>query len=216
MSKPLVSIVVATMGRGSLARLLESIRAYTEVPYEIVLVAPKEVTFPVDLLSKYNPRLVFEEKATGCVSAYNIGFKESRGEFLCHLNDDCEVCPNWMSAMLDLVGDRDVQGAFYLKEPDTNGFIINYIYGKLYGNFSLAKKSLFERLGYWSSDYIQYGGDPDFSLKVWNAGYEVVATPDAKVIHHCIVDEHRKEHMREEASNKLHERWGARFANARS
>jgi len=109
------------------------------------------------------------------------------------------------------VGDRDVQGAFYLKEPDTDGFVVNKIFDRLYGNFSLVKRSLAEQVGFWDESFVHYGADPDFSLKLWNAGYEVVATPKACVIHHCVQDEIRKEHLREDASNHLVEKWQGVF-----
>lgn len=207
--EPLVSIIIATMGRGYLRKCLWSIELYTPVPYEVVLVMPESVEFPFS--TEYHPRIIREAEPRGCVAAYNKGFREGQGKFLCHLNDDMEVCPNWMTAMLELVGDRNVQGAFYLKEPTTNGFIVNSIYNRLYGNFSLGKKSLYEELGYWDEIYTHYGGDPDFSLKVWHAGYEVVATPLAKVVHHCINDGVRKEHLREADCAKLSTKWKGIF-----
>ena len=196
------------MGRPCLETLFESIRKSTlTISYEIVLVVPKSVSLPTKLLNEYKPRLVLEERPTGCVAAFNSGMRAARGKYIAHINDDCQVCPGWLDEMLSLVGDRDVLGAFYIQEPDTDGFIVNSLWGKLYANFGLAKKSLFEELGYWDESYFQYGGDPDFALKVWHAGYQVVATPKAKIIHHCIVDEHRKEHLREDAYNQLVRKW---------
>ena len=113
--------------------------------------------------------------------------------------------------MMNFINDEDVQGAFYIREPDRDGFFTNSLFGKLYANFGMVKKSLMEKIGYWSEEYSHYGADPDASLKFWQSGVMVAATPDAKIIHLCINDEHRKEHLRDAAGTRLQEKWRGIF-----
>lgn len=209
--EPLVSIIIPTIGRtASLERCLESVRRNTTVPYEIVLVIPKSVALPVKLLEECT--LVYEEEPTGCVRAYNKGLRVARGKYLAHLNDDCEPCPSWIDNMLALIGNRKVLGAFYFKEPDDKDFHTNSLWGKLYANFTFASRELFEEMNFFDDvNFKHFGFDPDFSLSVWHAGYEVVATPDARVIHYRVEDEHRQEHLREIASTNLYKKWKGIF-----
>ena len=208
---PIVSIVVASMRCGGpLKNLLDSIKKFTPDIYEIVLVTPALPVYLGKSILEYNEfvRIIEEPEPRGCVHAFNLGFVAARGKFVAHLNDDVEVTEGWLTSMLDFVGDGDCQGVFYIKEPDTNGFIVNYLFGKLYGNFSLIKKSLMEELGYWDEKTFEhYGADPDFSLRVHRAGYIVAALPTAKIIHHCINDSVRKEHLRSDAGTKLQQKW---------
>jgi GT2 family glycosyltransferase len=212
-NNPLVSIVIATMGRtSSLDACLESVRNNTLISHEVVLVLPKTVCLPTTLFNKYNPRLIFEDSSSGCVAAYNLGFRNAYGRFLVHINDDCEVLPSWLDNMMRAIGEKDALGAFAFMEPDTNGeFVARSIWGRPYANFGFSKKELFEKLGYWSSDFLHYGADPDMGLKFWHAGYPVIPVMDAKVIHHCVVDDARKEHLREPASNMLQKKWRGIF-----
>ena len=45
--------------------------------------------------------------------------------------------------------------------------------GTLYANFGVAARATFERLNYFDERYFLNGADPDFSLKVWDAGMQV-------------------------------------------
>lgn len=211
---PLVSIVVATAGRFSIHNLLDSIQSHSDnIPYEVILVTSQaSIDNLKDAQNFNNVVFVFEPEMRGCVKAFNLGFKAAKGKYIVHLNDDCEVCAGWLTEMLDTIRDRNVLGAFYVKEPGTD-FIINELWGRPYANFGMIKKSLMEKLGYWDESFVHYGADPDFGLKVWHAGYAVVSNPKARVIHYCAQDEHRKEDLREPASTILQERWRGIYFN---
>lgn len=211
-----VSIVIATAGRTTeLMRLLSSIKKHTRgIGYEIVIVAPKNKELSVkaiSLLSRLPCRLVWEDAPDGCVKAFNLGFRAARGRFIVHLNDDCEVTAGWLKNMLTLIGNRKVQGAFYLSEPDREGFLTNVIFEKLYANFGCMRRDLMGKLGFWDERFQHYGADPDFGLKVWHAGWEVVSDPSARILHYCVVDEHRREDLRSGAFDQILEKWQGVF-----
>jgi GT2 family glycosyltransferase len=211
---PIVSVAVASLRTGDpLIRLLESIRGATAKEYEVIIATPKIGTEIQERIEREHPaRFVFDGNASGCVAAFNLAFSESRGKYICHANDDLVYLPNSIDIVLDAIGDRDVMGAFAFQEPDTNGqFLTRTIFGIDYANFGCIKKSLFEKLGYWDSRYTMYAADPDFGLKMKQAGYEVIPVPNAKIIHYCIWDENRKEHLRDAASSKLVEKWKGIF-----
>jgi GT2 family glycosyltransferase len=203
----LVSIVVASLRFDYLRILIKSIDENTRsISHEIVLVTPGEP--PEDIAERC---VVIHDGGVGCVAAYNLGFRAAIGKYIININDDCFFCPNAIPNMLNFINDEDVQGAFYICEPDREGWITNSLFGKLYANFGMVKKSLLEKVGYWSPEFVHYGADVDVSLSFWAHGIMVAATPDARVIHLCINDEHRKEHLRDAAGTKLQEKWRGIF-----
>jgi GT2 family glycosyltransferase len=73
----------------------------------------------------------------------------------------------------------------------------------------MGSRSLFERLGYFDERYFLNGADPDFSLKVWNAGLSVVPAAGALIDHDELHDE-RRDADRDRAAvdnARLFEKW---------
>lgn len=196
-----VSIILASTRPDGLWRLVRSVKDTTVLPHEIIAVSP----IP---LPDMGITVIRETDSTGCVQAFVQGMKAASGEYLIHVNDDAEFQPFAIDNMIAAIGNRDnVLGAFAIKEPDMPDYGFNYIFDRLYANFGCAKRSLFERLGYWDLRYQMYGADPDFSLQVWNSGGQVIPVQYAKVLHHCTVDSNRKEHLRPLAWDKLKFKW---------
>jgi GT2 family glycosyltransferase len=61
-----------------------------------------------------------------------------------------------------------------------------HVRGTLYANFGMATAETFRELGYFDERYYLNAADPDFSLKVWNSGRQVVPAYGAMIDH----DEH--------------------------
>jgi hypothetical protein len=226
---PTVSVVIAATRFDALKTLLSSIGRHTRgIDYELVIVMPFPV--PIDVADWRNWRAwpdrkrldvlptwpgvaltLIRDPHQGCVKAFNLGFKAAAGRYVVHLNDDCEVVEGWLANMLKAIGDRDVLGAFTISEPDREGWFVNVLWGKLYANFGCIRRDLGEKLGWWDESFAHYGADPDFAMKVWQKGWTVEDVPDARIIHYCINDENRQEHLREAASTRLVEKWKGIF-----
>lgn len=76
---PSVSVVVPTVGRGSLDRCLEALRAQTLAPHEIVVVEDTD--------------------RRGPSWARNEGIRRSTGEVVAFTDDDCVPPPNWLEVL---------------------------------------------------------------------------------------------------------------------
>jgi GT2 family glycosyltransferase len=75
-----------------------------------------------------------------------------------------------------------------------------HVRGTLYANFGLGRLSTFRDLGYFDERYFLNAADPDFSLKVWHAGMQVVPATDSFVDH----DEHEDERRAQDV-NRAHD-----------
>ncbi len=215
--KPVVSIVIATLGRHPyLKRCLEGIREHSDVPHEVVLVTTAEnrnALIQEGIGTEPETRFVLEDKPNGCVRAYNLGFKSAIpvSDFIVHLNDDCEVTPRWLSIGIDYIAGKDAMLAYFYRDPNYDKPTINSVWGMLYANYGLIPKSFMQELGVWDERFTHYSADPDFSLRVWYAGHGVIATPDAQIIHHYVQDGIRKEELREPDSERLKAKWRGIF-----
>ncbi|MDR9856693.1 glycosyltransferase family 2 protein [Paenibacillus sp. VCA1] len=97
----LTSIIIPTFnGLPLLASCIESIRRYTDVPYEIVVVDNAST----DGTDEYCARegIVFASLPgnEGFPKACNVGFKVARGDYLLLLNNDVTVTKNWLGNLL--------------------------------------------------------------------------------------------------------------------
>ncbi len=93
------SIVIATMEGGEqfLSGLLRTIQEHTEGTFEaIVVVNGGDTEARIKIVEQYEfARAVVVDEATHFSAAYNIGLAETKGQYLCALNDDTLVPPDW-------------------------------------------------------------------------------------------------------------------------
>jgi GT2 family glycosyltransferase len=228
---PVVSIIVPTLARPKpLAACLQSIRQTVLLPHEVICVTVAGDDASDAVARDYSVQVITQPTRAGCVNAINLGFKAAKGTYLLQINDDCELLPHSVAnavrfleapanAGLGGVG----QAAFFHDSPVTRNihqqiqldgrwFHVCHVRGLCYANFGLAKRDLYQRLGWLDERYFMYGADPDFSLKVWHesGGLRVEPCPGA-LIHHAEMDDNRAriERAGQEVDNrKLFEKWG--------
>lgn len=88
--KKLLSVVIATLGGGSLKKTIEHLNAGSVVPFEILICIPMENSAKVDDLFFDNVRVI-KTACSGQVSQRSVGFKRSTGRFVLQLDDDMFV-----------------------------------------------------------------------------------------------------------------------------
>jgi len=93
----MTSIVICTKNRLEyLKALVESIRRYTQ-DYEMVVVDDVSTDGTGTWLdTQKDIRHISYTKSIPVAEAWNLGVKEAKGKFVCILNDDMEVTPNWL------------------------------------------------------------------------------------------------------------------------
>ncbi len=125
--RPVVSIILSAASRGeSTFACLESILAYTSLPFELVFIKASEEDLTTNLLIKKiknikllsgNPRAGFGENA-------NRGARLAAGEFLIFLNGAARVTPAWASLMVEGVGGIAAQTVVGVKLVQPNGRVL--------------------------------------------------------------------------------------------
>ena len=158
-------------------------------------------------------RIFFLNKNTGFSHAANLGAKKSSGEYLFFLNQDTEVESRVITNLLKAAHERKDAGLFGAKMKYANhpelinsfghtmnriGFAWDYGIGEVdgekfnkekeatgvCGGALFIKRDLFLQLGGFDERFFMYGEDVDLGLRVIDAGYKVVAVPDAIVLHY--------------------------------
>ena len=99
-AQPLVSVIVRTMGRPSLARALDCIAAQTHRPIEIVLVDAADASITMSDHGGVPVRVVREGRLERARAA-NAGLATARGEWLAFLDEDDEIAPEHITQLLE-------------------------------------------------------------------------------------------------------------------
>ncbi len=203
--RPKVSIVLGTYNRLEfLQATIASVRAsQISVPCEIIVVDGGSTDGTINWLTEqrdiisivqHNREMVDGKSRRRRSWGYfmNLGFKCAEGSYVCMISDDSVVHPDTIANGArhfdrELANGRRLGGvAFYWRSwPEES----KYRVGASLGNHRMVNHGLFlrealERVG-WIDDarYDFYCADSDLALKIWNAGYEIVACPDALLEH---------------------------------
>ena len=148
----------------------------------------------------------------GFVEACNAGVNAARGNYVLLLNNDTEVTPGWLEAMMapftdERVGavgakliypDGRLQEAGNIVWQDGSGWnygrgdnpdLFNYNYLKevdyCSGAALMVPKKLWDRIGGFDSRFAPaYYEDTDLCFSIRSKGYRVMYQPDARIIHH--------------------------------
>jgi GT2 family glycosyltransferase/2-polyprenyl-3-methyl-5-hydroxy-6-metoxy-1,4-benzoquinol methylase len=214
--KPVASVIIPIYGQVdfTLKCLRSILDARPATPYEIVLMDDCSPDLSVELLCGL-PNINFRGNSTnqGFIRTCNRGASFARGEYLLFLNNDTEVVPGWLDAMVQTFADVPACGIVgsQLLYPDgrlqeAGGIIWNDGSGWNYGNRDDPRKpeysyrrdvdyvsgaslmvpaDLFARLGGFDEHYAPaYGEDSDLAFRVRREGLRVVYQPKSWVVHH--------------------------------
>jgi O-antigen biosynthesis protein len=215
-TSPLLSIVVPVHGKWSYTRAcLASIAQHgPTVPFEVLVVDDASPDRTAELVAASpGVRLVATEHNVGFVRACNLGASHAGGAYLLFLNNDTEVRPGALDALVE-VADSDEKiglvGAM-LVYPDgrlqeSGGIIWADGSGWNYGRDRnaeapefqvrrdvdycsaaaiLVRREVFERLGGFDQRYAPaYYEDTDLAFAIRASGYRTIVEPRAVVVHH--------------------------------
>ena len=206
------SIVILSYNTLELTKTcIESIRAYTrDVPYEIIIVDNGSTDGSVKWLKRQKDlRCIFNEQNEGFPKGCNQGLAIARGTELLLLNSDTIVTPCWLSNLRTALYSRKEVGAVSCVTNYCSNFqqiAVNYAgvdglvkfataYNRsdvakwerrltLVGFCFLFKREIYEKLGGLDERFTPGNyEDDDYSLRIWQAGYELLLCRDT-FIHH--------------------------------
>lgn len=110
------SIIIPTYnGLDDLRACLESIEAHTPEPHEIIIVDNGSTDETAAFLQEWDTdehrvKVAALTRNLGFPAAVNRGLRLATGDYVCLLNNDTEVTPGWLGAMLDVMQDHPEAG----------------------------------------------------------------------------------------------------------
>ncbi|MGH3825174.1 MAG: glycosyltransferase [Pseudonocardiaceae bacterium] len=215
-TSPLLSVVVPVHGKWAYTRAcLASIQAHRPaVPFEVLVVDDASPDRTAELVAASpGARLISSERNVGFVRACNLGARQARGAYLLFLNNDTEVQPGALDALVGAVDSDERIGLVgpMLVYPDgrlqESGGIIwadgsGWNYGRnqdadaaefqvrrdvdyCSGAAILVRREVFERVNGFDQRYAPaYYEDTDLAFAIRAAGYRTIVEPRAVVMHH--------------------------------
>lgn len=193
-----ISIVTGTYNRLKyLTLMVRSIRQSIApgINYEIIVVdggSSKDATIE---WCKEQPDIVLVEHGClkGCIYSFNDGFSRAKGRYVLIANDDIEFIYDSITHGLSFMEDHpDVGCGCFWQDRYGKDFHVEYMpavdekgqqVSVPYGQVCLVPKWLGDKVGWWSNEYKDYGGDTHMSCKIWELGFKVVGMPNS-----CIHD----------------------------
>lgn len=213
--KPKISIILITFNKVFYTfRCLESIKAFADVPYEIVFVDNGSKDETTQVLNRLkNVKIIRNPENMGFVKAGNQASKISSGKFLLFLNNDTEILPTCFSNLVrtiennkkcGAVGARLIFPSGRLQEAGIsilqNGITQEYGFNDYplkpeysyvrdvdycAGACLLVRSDLFNKFGGFDERYAPgYYEECDFCVQLRKKGYTILYQPVANVIHY--------------------------------
>ena len=213
---PLLSVVVPVHGKWEYTRAcLASIEQHRPaVPFEVLVVDDASLDRTAEMVAaSQGVRLVRTQRNVGFVRACNLGASHARGAYLLFLNNDTEVRPGALDALVDAADSDERIGLVgaMLVYPDgrlqESGGIIwadgsGWNYGRdgdagapqfqvrrdvdyCSGAAILVRREVFEHVGGFDQRYAPaYYEDTDLAFAIRAVGHRTIVEPAAVVVHH--------------------------------
>ena len=212
---PLVSVIIPNWnGARHLPTCLESLRRQTMGVFETIVVDNGSTDDSLALLGREYPEvevLALGENR-GFAGACNVGLRAGRGRFLVLLNNDTEVEPDWLAAVVDafrrhpeagmiaskmLLFDRrdafHTAGDFYRVDgiPGNRGVWQEdvgqydqeeYVFSAC-GGSAAYRREMLDQVGLLDEDFFYSCEDVDLAWRAQLVGWRCVYTPQAVVYH---------------------------------
>ena len=193
-----VSIVMAVRDNLEWTRKgIESIRANTAHPYELILIDNASRPDTTAYLDDAADVLVRNEENLGCAAAWNQGIKAATRTHVCIVNNDIEVPNGWLQRLVNLLETTE----YVMVSPAVREGPLDYdldSYGQtvceklggrnfpseLCGIAMLSLRNLYEAIGGYDEAYkIGKYEDEDMFMRIRKAGWNVAITSTV-LIHH--------------------------------
>lgn len=214
--KPKVSILIPVFNQTevTLACLKSILKNTRGLDYEVIVVDDNSSPQTARCLEQVQGLRILTHKSNlGFLPSCNEAAAIARGEYLLFLNNDTEVTPGWLAALLRIYKNRSEAGLVGAKlvYPDgrlqeAGGIIWQDASGVNYGKWDhpdrpeynyvrevdycsgaclLISRAFFEKIGCFDAIYTPaYYEDTDLAFKVRQAGKKVYYQPFSVVIHH--------------------------------
>ncbi len=216
---PKVAIVIVSWnGRNDLLECLASVSRLQPPPSSVIVVDNGSTDGTEEAVAKYYPRaaVLRLEKNLGFAGGNNRGIEKALAEgaeYICLLNNDTVVDPDFLLELLRTAGHRPRAGIFgsrilYYSHPETvwsQGIAVHRLTGRIYTPFHnrradelrdenadddavsgaamLLKAETLRAVGGFNEEYFLCFEDVNLCLRARRRGYQVVTVPASRVRH---------------------------------
>jgi len=207
-------IILNYNGEYFLRPCLTALKAQTYQDFEIILVDNASTDGSLYLLKTEFPevRVLALPENLGFCAGNNRGIQATSGEYVALLNNDTEVTPGWLEALVNAL-DRNPEVGFCAslmirisdrKTIDSAGIIFfthgvgakrgsgesagNYIrqervFGACAGA-AIYRRNMLQEIGFFDESFFAFDEDIDLSFRAQLRGYKCQYVPEAVVFHH--------------------------------
>jgi GT2 family glycosyltransferase len=214
-------IIPSYNGKEMLIGCVQSIREYTNLPYEIIVVDNGSNDGTVDFCLKEKIRFISIPDNRGFPIACNLGMKISTGDTLLLLNNDIVVSHNWLSNQLACLYSSDEIGIVgpytnyasgkQMLQPTYDPINIQQFHEKalqynkpnsqmwqplerIVGLCFLIKRQLFAKIGYLDEQFSPgHYEDDDYCYRARKAGYKLMIAGDVMIHHYGSASFHQQD-----------------------
>lgn len=201
MGKPLVSIVTLCWNRKQ--DILESLQGISRIEYdplEVIVVDNGSTDGTCEAIEDNFPnvKLLKMYKNIG-IEAYNIGFKNAKGEYIVILDDDSFPHSKAIKRMVEQFEADSKLGVvafdvrnYYKYDEVTDGLTVDKAthkaeakdyYMAFNGAGAAIRRELFETIGFYPEEFFLYWNEQDTAFRVWDQGSQVVFFSDIVAYH---------------------------------
>lgn len=199
--KHLISIIIPNYnGSRTIGKCLESIFAFNDDDWEVIVVDDCSEDSSIDIIGKYPCRLIQLEKHAGASAARNAGAFSSKGDVLFFIDADCLLKDDTLLIIRNHLSAQPadvVIGGTYTSVPRDPGFFnqfqsafINYFETKnssspdyLATHALVINAETFRKFGGFKENFLPILEDVEFCHRLRRAGYRLIMDPDLQVRH---------------------------------
>jgi GT2 family glycosyltransferase len=202
---PLVSVVIGSYNRLSfLKQTIETVREdIADLEAEIIVVDGGSTDGTIDWLVQQKDIIsIFqhnrgewqgkpiERKSWGYFM--NLGFRAASGKYICMLSDDCLVIPGAIPNGIKQAEEKRKKKvnigmvAFYWRNwPEQVNYWVGVAWGeRMFVNHGLYLREALKKVDFIDDEnYFFYHADGDLALRIWDAGYTCIDSPDSYIEH---------------------------------
>jgi GT2 family glycosyltransferase len=197
--RPLVTVNILSFNRkDELRTTLAKVHAQAHAEIEVIVVDNNSSDGSVDMVKHEFPGVrVISLAANVGIAGWNEGFKAAAGDYILVLDDDSYPDTDAISRCIAVMEENPRCGVVACRIVNTQTqAIANYlrIDGVPYefiGFGALLRRTMLERVGYFSAVLFLYLHELEFSIRMVDAGYVVVDCADAVVFHAVSVKNRR-------------------------